>query len=160
MLVSGYDLWFFRINGDRKPLKFIELPSDQLHGNFSPNGRLVAYSSNDSGRFEVHVQRFPISDSKWQVSTIGGYEPRWRGDGRETYYLSEDRQFMAVSVGPGPSFGIPKPLFQTRVPAGVNPLRTHYVPNRDGSRFHINTQTGDPPPTPITIVLNWTAGPK
>jgi hypothetical protein len=67
---------------------------------------------------------------------------------------------MAVSVGEGPSFGVPKPLFQTQVPAGVSPLRTHYVPSRDGHRFLINTQIGDPAPTPITIVLNWTAGLK
>jgi hypothetical protein len=64
---------------------------------------------------------------------------------------------MAVSVGPGPSFGVPKVLFQTRVPAGVTGNRVHYVPSRDGRRFLINTQTGDVPPNPITVVLNWTA---
>jgi eukaryotic-like serine/threonine-protein kinase len=131
-----------------------------MHGNFSPDGRLLAYSSNESGRFEVHVQTFPPSDRKWQVSTAGGYEPRWRGDGREIYYLSEDRKLMAVSVDAGPSFGVPKPLFQTRVLPGVNAQRTSYVPSRDGRRFLVNTQTGDPPPNPITVVLNWTAGLK
>ena len=79
---------------------------------------------------------------------------------REIYYLSENRKLMAVPVGDGPSFGIPKPLFQTRVPAGINQLRTNYVPSRDGQRFLINTLTGDPVPTPITVVLNWTAGLK
>jgi hypothetical protein len=67
---------------------------------------------------------------------------------------------MAVSVGPGPSFGVPHTLFQTRVPAGVNVLHTHYVPSRDGQRFLVNTQSSDPAPTPITVVLNWTAGLK
>ena len=95
-----------------------------------------------------------------QVSTAGGYEPRWRGDGREIYYLSEDRKLMAVPVDAGPSFGVPKPLFQTRVLAGVNALRMSYVPSRDGQRFLVNTQTGDPPPNPITVVLNWTTGLK
>ena len=64
---------------------------------------------------------------------------------------------MAVSVGPGPSFGVPAPLFQTRVPVGVSANRTHHVPSRDGKRFLVNTQSGDPSPTPITVVLNWTA---
>jgi hypothetical protein len=127
-------------------------------GAFSPDGRLVAYTSNESGRFEVYVQTFPLSDQKWQVSTSGGYEPRWRRDGSEIYYLSEDRKLMAVPVSAGPSFHVPKPLFQTRVPAGVNHLRTNYVPSNDGRRFLVNTQTGDPAPNPITVVLNWTAG--
>ena len=67
---------------------------------------------------------------------------------------------MAVSVGPGPSFGVPQPLFQTRVPVGVTANRQHYVPSRDGRRFLVNTQTSDPSTTPITVVLNWTAGLK
>ena len=108
----------------------------------------------------MHVQTFPPSDRKWQVSTAGGYEPRWRCDSREIYYLSEDRKLMTVSVEPGPSFGVPKPLFQTRVVPGVDALRTRYVPARDGQRFIVNTQTGDPPLNPITVVLNWTAGLK
>ena len=67
---------------------------------------------------------------------------------------------MAVSVGSGPSFDVPKTLFQTRVPVGVNALRTNYVPTRDGQRFLVNTQSGDAGPAPITVVLNWTAGLK
>ena len=131
-----------------------------MHGNFSPDGRLVAYTSNESGRFEVMVQTFPVSDRKWQVSTAGGYEPRWRGDGRELYYLSADRELMAVSVEPGPMFGVPELLFRTKVLAGVNSQRTGYVPSRDGKRFLINTQIGEPAPNPITVVLNWSAGLK
>ena len=116
----------------------------------------MAYTSNESGRFEIYVETVPRSDRKWPVSTNGGYEPRWRADGREIYYLSEDRKLMAVSVGAGPSFGIPKPLFQTNVPPGVTSLRTHYVPSRDGQRFLVNVAT-DTVASPITVVLNWTA---
>ena len=104
---------------DAKPAKFISSPASEMHGNFSPDGRLVAYTSNESGRFEIYVETVPRSDRKWPVSTNGGYEPRWRADGREIYYLSEDRTLMAVPVGAGPSFGIPTPLFQTHVPVGV-----------------------------------------
>jgi Tol biopolymer transport system component/predicted Ser/Thr protein kinase len=155
---SGDDLWILPLSGDKKPYKFVATPAEEMHGNFSPDGSLVAYASNESGRFEVYVETFPKSDHRWPVSTNGGYEPRWRADGREIYYLSEDRKLMAVSVGPGPSFGVPAPLFQTRVPAGVSANRTHYVPSRDGKRFLVNTQSGDASPEPITVVLNWTAG--
>ncbi len=72
------------------------------------------------------------------ISTNGGYQPRWRGDGREIYYLSEDRKLMAVSIGAGPSFDAPKPLFQTRVLAGVTAFRSSYVPSRDGRRFLVS----------------------
>jgi len=141
----------------RKAREVYSSPADQMHGNFSPDGHLVAYTSNESGKFEVYVETFPRSDRRWTVSAKGGYEPRWRADGSEIYYLSEDRKLMTVSVGPGPSFGVPKVLFQTRVPAGVTANRVHYVPSRDGRRFLINTQTGDAPPSPITVVVNWTA---
>jgi len=157
---SGNDLWILPLAGDKKPFKFLATPAEEMHGNFSPDDHFVAYTSSESGRFEVYVQTFPLSDRKWQVSTDGGYEPRWRADGHEIYYLSEDRKLMTVSVGAGPSFEVPKLLFQTRVPAGVTANRTHYVPSRDGRRFLVNTQTGDPSPTPVTVVLNWTAGLK
>ena len=127
-----------------------------MHGNFSPDGHLLAYTSNESGRFEVYVETVPRSDRKWPVSTNGGYEPRWRADGGEIYYLSEDRNLMAVPVNAGSSFGIPKPLFQTHVPAGVSWLRTHYVSSRDGQRFLVNVAT-DTVASPITVVLNWSA---
>jgi serine/threonine protein kinase len=159
-LYPNTQLWMLPLDSGGKPFRYIDSSADQMHGNFSPDGRLVAYSSNESGRFEVHIQTFPLSDRKWQVSISGGYEPRWRGDGRELYYLSEDRKLMAVSVGPGPSFGVPEMLFQTGVLPGVTSQRMSYVPSRDGKRFLVNTQTGDPPPNPITVVLNWTTGLK
>ncbi|HSF19627.1 MAG TPA: hypothetical protein VLK65_29160 [Vicinamibacteria bacterium] len=138
-------------------MKFIESAAEELHANFSPDGHLVACTSNESGKFEVYVETFPRSDRKWTVSTSSGYEPRWRSDGGEIYYLSEDRDLMAVSVGAGPSFGVPKPLFRTHVPAGVTANRTHYVPSRDGLRFLVH-QRGEAEPKPITVVSNWTAG--
>jgi Tol biopolymer transport system component len=159
---SGFDLWLLPVTGDRTPLVFLGSPADEMHGNFSPDGRFVAYSSNESGNFEVYVQTFPRSDRKWKISTNGGYEPRWRRDGRELYYLSEDRKLVAVPVSTTPVFeaGAPKTLFHTRAPEGVSPLRTNYVPARDGQRFLVNTQSGDTGPAPITVVLNWTAGLK
>ena len=157
---SGFELWLLSM-ADRKLTKQLNSPFAGMHANFSPDSKLVAYASNESGaRMEVYVQTLPVSDRKWKVSSLGGYEPRWRPDGREIYYLSEDRKLMAVSIGPGPSFGVPQPLFQTKIAAGMNAFRTHYVPSNDGKRFLINTPTGDPSPIPITVVLNWTTGLK
>ena len=153
---TGNDLWLVPVGNEAKPAKFIASPAEEMHGNFSPDGRLVAYTSNESGKFETYVETVPRSDRKWPVSTNGGYEPRWRANGREIYYLSEDRQLMAVPVGAGPSFGIPNPLFQTRVPAGITAYRTHYVASRDGQRFLVN-MASDAPASHITVVLNWTA---
>ena len=154
------DLWVLPLAGDRKPVKLSSSLGSLMHGNFSSDGHLIAYTSDESGKFEVYVQTFPPSDKKWTVSTSGGFEPRWREDGREIYYLSGDRKLMAVAVEAGPSFGVPKALFQTRVTDTVNPRRMHYVPSRDGKRFLVNIPVGDPSPVPITIVLNWTAGLK
>jgi Tol biopolymer transport system component len=153
---SANDLWLWPLQEQGKPVKLIASPGNQMHANFSPAGDLVAYTSNETGRFEVYVETVPRSDRKWPLSTNGGYEPRWRADGREIYYLSEDRKLMAVTVGAGPSFGIPTPLFQTKVQPGVMALRTHYEPSRDGQRFLVNTAL-DSAPSPITVVLNWTS---
>jgi eukaryotic-like serine/threonine-protein kinase len=84
-LSSGTDLWLLPLTDDKKPVKFLASPADEMHGNFSPDGHLVAYTSNESGKFQVYVQTLPKSDKKWQVSTSGGHEPRWRADGREIY---------------------------------------------------------------------------
>jgi serine/threonine protein kinase len=151
---SGSDLWLLPIAEEGPPVTFIASPGEQMHGNFSPDGRRVAYTSNESGRFEVYVETIPRSDRKWAVSVNGGYEPRWRGDGGEIYYLSEDRKMMSVAVGAGPSFGVPKSLFQTRVTAGVINNRTHYVPSRDGSRFLIHMALDGPTPS-INVIVNW-----
>jgi len=152
---SDYDLWLLPFAKDSKPVRFLSAPGDQWHGNFSPDGKLVAYTSSESGRFEVHVQTVPLTDRQWTVSTTGGYEPRWRADGRELFYLSMDQKVMAVGIGPGPSFGAPTALFPVRVAGGASSQRTHYVPSRDGQRFLINTPTGDSAMMPITVVLNW-----
>jgi eukaryotic-like serine/threonine-protein kinase len=153
---SENDLWVWPVKDGGKPAKLIASPANQMHGNFSPVYGLVAYTSSETGKFEVYVETIPRSDRRWPVSTNGGYEPRWRADGREIYYLSDDRKLMAVTVGAGPTFGIPTPLFQTRVQPGVIALRTHYVPSRDGQRFLVNT-VSDTPASAITVVLNWTS---
>jgi hypothetical protein len=97
-------------------VKFLATPFDEMHANFSPDGHLVAYTSDESGKFQVNVETLPLSDKKWQVSTNGGYEPRWRADGREIYYLAEDRKLMSVLVSAGPTFGVPTVLSKRESP--------------------------------------------
>jgi serine/threonine protein kinase len=156
-LVAGEpsDIWLLTMADPTKPVRFVQSPGDQMHANLSPDGGFVAYTSNESGRFDVYVQSLRPPAGKWPISVNGGYEPRWRADGRELYYLSDDQTLMAVPVSPGAvPFGVPRPLFQTQVHGGVSSLRTHYVPNRDGSRFLIHRRSQDVAPTTLTVVLN------
>jgi hypothetical protein len=126
----------------------------------SPDGKWIAYSSDERGQQQVYVQPFPGGGGKYQVSTTGGGNPRWRRDGKELFYISADGKMMVVEVKAGSTFepGAPKPLFDTRVRFVVGSLWLidNYVVSGDGQRFLINdfAETSAPP---ITVVLNWTA---
>jgi hypothetical protein len=141
---------------------FLQTPSNEHQAEFSPNGKWVAYTSDESGKSEVYVQSFPASGGKSLVSTDGGADPRWRRDGKELFYLSTDRKLMAVPVNGETTFepGLPKGLFQTRVPALTVYDRNLYAVTKDGQRFLINTVVDEAVSSPVTLVLNWTAGLK
>lgn len=145
------------LSGDRKPIPFVNTQFSEAPGTFSPDGRWVAYASNESSRNEVYVAPFPGPGGKRQVSTAGGGFPRWRRDGTEIFYVDPDRKLVAAVVnGRGVSFevGVVKPLFETRV---TGP-RYEYAVTADGQRFLINTESEQAGSTPITVVTNWTAG--
>jgi len=129
-------------------------------GAFSPDGRRVAYSSNESGSWEVYVSPFPDAATKWQVSAGGGQEPRWREDGKELYYLSLDGKIMAVPIVPGNAFeaGAPVMLFQThrRLPISSQDLFS-YSATSDGKRFLVASQL-EQSAAPLTISMNWLSG--
>ena len=154
------DIWLLTLADPGNPVRIGPIPGDQMHANFSPDvgsaeEGLVAYTSSESDRFEVFARSLGPTKQQWPVSVNGGYEPRWRADGRELYYLAEDRTLMAVSVSSGPiTFGEPRPLFRAEVHPGVSLLRTHYVPSRDGKRFLIHRRTYDVTPPTIMVVLN------
>jgi dipeptidyl aminopeptidase/acylaminoacyl peptidase len=157
------DLWLLPLFGDQKPAPFVQTEFNEIQGRFSPDGRWVAYASNESGTYQVYVQSFPSSGSKWQVSTNGGAQPQWRRDGKELFYLAPDRKLMAVEVnGAGPTFvpGVPKPLFEPRVSAVFPSITTYYSVTGDGQRFLVNTLVGESTPVPFTVVLNWAAALK
>ena len=124
---------------------------------FSPDGRFLAYQSNESGRSEVYVQSFPGPGGKWQISTSGGREPQWRADGKELYYRAPDQKLMAVDVqtGSNPTAGAPQPLLQGRFDTAI--ARNRFLPTADGRRFLIVAPLGREAITPTTVVLNWYA---
>jgi serine/threonine protein kinase len=139
-----------------KPL--LNTPFNEWAASFSPDGKWIAYSSDETGKQEVYVQEFPESNGKIIVSRGGGRAPRWRGDGRELYYLSPDRKMMAVPITYAPQFdsGLPQPLFGN-VDLRDLPVNAQYDVAADGSRFLLNRAVGEQGSRPLTIVQNWTA---
>jgi hypothetical protein len=140
----------------------VKTPAEEQNGQLTPDGRWVAYETNESGRSEIVVQGFPDARGKWQVSTNGGVQPRWSADGRELYFLAPDQKLMAASVnstGATLTAGTPVGLFQTRVPlSGGGANKQQYAVARNG-RFLVN-QVVTESVTPITLVLNWAATTK
>ncbi len=153
---TNLDIWALPTFGDRKPIPFLHTPAIEGQGRFAPDARWLAYTSDESGRFEVYVQEFPGPGGKWQISTRGGFQPTWRSDGRELYYISTDGRLMSVSIGTVPGFtaGVPVPLFNTHI--SLSGADSQYAPSADGQRFLLITQ--DAEVTPLTVVLNWSAG--
>src|SRR5439155_4535934 len=101
---------------------FLASKDSETDGQISPNGKWVAYTSNESGAWEIYVSSFPGAAGKWQVSRGGGTEPRWRGDGKEIFYISPNGMLMAVPVNGGSGFssGVPAPLFQIQGRAPIS----------------------------------------
>lgn len=154
---TKWDLWVLPMSGDRQPLPFLQTEFNEEQAQFSPDGKWIAYTSDESGAPEVYVQTFPASGGKWRVSAGGGCQPRWRRDGRELFYIAADRRLMAVDVRLGATFeaGAPKALFGTRV-LTLTVFRNHYAVSADGQRFLINSTIEETSPTPISVVMNWT----
>ncbi|MFP5208410.1 MAG: winged helix-turn-helix domain-containing protein [Acidobacteriota bacterium] len=145
--------------GERKPFVFKQGAFGAHSASFSPNGRYVAYASNETGRLEVYVESFPRQTGKWEVSTSGGAEPVWRRDGKELYYLTPDDKLMAVAVSTVSGkfqAGIPKELFQAKLPP-IAFWRNLYVASPDGQRFLMVVPANEVKPAPITVVVNWPA---
>jgi serine/threonine protein kinase len=164
------ELWALPLVGDRKPIPLVQSEFSNNQGQLSPDGRWLAYTSNEAGRFEIYVVPFAPGSTKgvtgkWQVSTAGGSQPRWRGDGRELFYLAPDRKLMAVEVkATAQSFerGTPQALYESRndIQAG-GATNWGYIPTTDGRRFLTITASGERnDQAPLTVVVNWLAGVK
>ena len=157
-----WDVWCLPLFGDRQPYALLATEFDEYQGLFSPDGHWLAYTSDESGSYEVYVLPFTaegkLGDNKVRVSSQGGRLPRWRRDGRELFYVATDGQMMAVAVNPSNT------TFEAVTPVGL--FKTHLLPQLmgpghdydvtpDGQRFLIGTLVGAP--TPVSVILNWTA---
>jgi serine/threonine protein kinase len=153
------DVWVLPLAGDQKPFPFLQTETNERAARFSPDGRWIAYTSDESGVNQIYVQSFPDSGGKRQVSTNGGYYLAWRRDGKELFYVAADKKMMAVDVkADGPNFevGTPKPLFDLRVPS-FNAAQTQFAVTADGQKFLVANSYGELSSAPIEVVLNWTA---
>jgi len=149
--------------GARKASAFLATPGNDVQGRFSPNGRWMAYASDESGRFEVYVRPFPAASGQTKISIAGGRQPEWRRDGKELFYISADGKLTAVPVttdGPTFSVGAPHALFDVEVAEPSAPYPNDYAVTADGQRFLVNTVVDQPTRPALTVILNWTSGLK
>jgi Tol biopolymer transport system component len=156
---TSSEIWSLQLTGDHTARVFVK--SSSFHasgGQFSPDGKWVAYQSDESGRNEIYLQPFPGPGERIQLSPGGGTQVRWGQRSAEAFYIAADQRLNAVPVGIAAngalSIGSPKPLFQV---SAIRQLGLQYVVSADGQRFLLNTQTADPPS--ITMILNWKGKP-
>jgi Tol biopolymer transport system component len=155
------DMWALPTFGDKKEYLLLNSPFDELAPQLSPDGRWLAYSSDETGSYEIYVQPFSLEGKlgadKKRVSTAGGTYPVWKRDGSELFFVQLDGQMMSSAVksaGKEFEFAAPKPLFKTRML--LNNFHEYDV-SPDGQRFLIGTLVGDTKAQPPTVILNWTA---
>ena len=157
---EGRRIWMLPLRGDRKPQVFLETKFNQQQARFSKDGNWVAYTSDESGRWEVYVQPFPGPGGKWQISKDGGGWPVWSRDGRELFFISPANKLMRVEVATRPSFSASVPrivadAFPPLLPTFAS--SSLYDVSPDGQRFlfvKANAEKG--PPEEVRVVLNWT----
>ena len=151
-------------SADRKPMVFVNTEFNELLGQLSADSRWMAYTSDESGQKEVYVRPFPPAEGRWKISTAGGEQPRWRGDGKELFYVAADGKLTAVPVkawaGPKPSFepGTPMALFDPHITNTAQLFQ--YDVTADGKRFLVDTNVATASSVPLTVVVNWNTGQK
>ena len=154
------DVWVLPMTGDAKPtpVPFLQSPFNERNARFSPDGRWVAYVSNETGNPEVFVTRFPGPSGKWPISAGGGDNPRWRADGRELYYIARNGMLMAATVnGTGADFDVKESQPVLQINRGTGTTYPYDV-SADGQRFLVNTIVDSTALPPITLVVNWAGG--
>ena len=155
---TASEVWSLPLTGERTPHAFVKSLFNARDGQFSPDGRWVAYQSDESGRNEIYLKPFPGPGERMPLSAGGGTEGRWGRQSAEVFYIAADRRLTAVPVhiaaNGALSLGSPKPLFQL---SAIRQFGPTYVASADGQRFLLNNQTADPPS--ITMILNWKGKP-
>jgi DNA-binding winged helix-turn-helix (wHTH) protein/Tol biopolymer transport system component len=153
------DLWHVPLTGEAsRPL--LQTMFNEAQARISPDGRWIAYASDESGTQEVYVRRYPTFDDPQLISKKGGGQPQWRGDQRELFYLSLDQSLMAVTVTSAGrlSFGPPQRLFRTAIGHGPSAARDSYAVMADGQSFLIEARRLNDGQPPIVVMRNWAAG--
>ena len=156
------DVWVLPLTGDRTPFAFAQGPGNETGGRISPDGRWLAYSSDETGAWEIYVESFPAGGGRQQVSAPGGVGPHWRRDGRELFYYASDGKLMAMAVKgstePGAGFeaGPPTPLFEFHSGSGLQTVAP-YSASADGQRFLVNLLADESKGEPLVAIVNWAA---
>ena len=156
---ASFDLWIARADdGVGRPL--LATAANEMQARISPDGRWVAYASDESGSLEVYVERYPELGEKRQVSIGGGGQPQWRADQQELFYLSADRAVSAVEIdtSTGIAFGTPRALFRASVAGNPADARELYAAAADGSKFLLDGPVEETSERPITVIVDWAAG--
>jgi Tol biopolymer transport system component len=159
-VTSGEYLELIPVAGGN-PTRFLAGKGSESNGQISPDGKWVAYASDESGNWEIYVTSFPGAAGKWQVSRGGGTEPRWRGDGKEIFYIAPSGMLMSVPVNGESIFatGTPEPLFQIRGRAPISSTDVFtYDVAKDGKRFLVNRYVKPEHVEPLSILVNVPAG--
>ena len=153
------DIWSVAAGEGAAAKPFLKTPVNEMHPRMSPDGRWIAYTSDETGTWEVYVQAFPAAGAKRVISVGGGVEPQWTRGGRELVYLRPDGTLMAVDIAarPGPlQPGPPRPLFRASPAGDITEYRNHYAATADGQRFLIN-MADESAREPINVVVHWEA---
>jgi eukaryotic-like serine/threonine-protein kinase len=161
---ANMDIKALPLEGDRKPIVVLQTPFNEQGGVFSPDGKWIAYQSDESGRVEVYVSAFSpnaaTAGGKWQVSKQSGSRPRWRGDGKELFYLEQSVKIMAAGIRTTATSvepDTPRELFPISVPVNIP---SPYDVTADGQRFLVEELTSAGRTSPLTVLVNWQAGLK
>ena len=153
------DMWVYDV--ERKTsAPLLNSPFNESRARFSPDGKWIAYVSDETSADQVYVRSFPDGATKLRISTAGGTQPEWRRDGKELFFLAPDSTLMAVEVhenGDSLAVGSPQALFVTNAePDRV--IRNNYTVSADGQRFLVMSPLVSPGASPLVGVLNWMAG--
>jgi len=152
---TGFHLWALPLFGDGKPFPIVQSTFEERYPEVSPDGKWMAYQSNESGRWEIYITAFPGGGAKWQVSGVGGASAKWRKDSKEIFYLDLSDNLVAVDVnasGSSVQLGTPHTLFQA---IGVQREYGPYDVSADGKRFLLNSGNLNKSSDPFTLVQNW-----
>jgi Tol biopolymer transport system component len=155
-------VWSLPLEAGREPTPFLQSQFSQLQARFSPDGKWMAYCSNESGEYKVYVVPYPGPGGKWQISPGSGCAPRWRHDGKEIYYVSADKTMMAVQIkasGSGLDVGTANPLFETRLYNAYGNYFGNYDVTPDGEQFVLVT-TGEQGNGILMLLQNWYVEPR